>query len=455
MKTRRRILCSLCPFVITGVGGTPAAVSFGTAVGYDAAVSARAGRTMNIAAMRWLDRWVGTPLCLALTAVRKLADRGRRAIGRDTAAIGKSPRVLFVKLAEMGSTVLALPAIARLQELYPGARLHYLCFAENRAVLDLLPEIPWEGVHTVRTGSLPAFVADVCRAVWRLRKLRMDVAIDMEIFSRASAILVYLSGARVRVGMHRFRAEGLNCGDLFTHRLTYNNHRHTSATFLSLVEALAAPAGQVPLLKKPVRPPTQLPAFHATTSERATVLARLREGGYPGDGRGRIVILNVNASDLVPLRRWSMDRFEELARRCLAEYPDVYVVLTGSPAEAPIVDAFARKLDHPRVISMAGRTTLRELLVLYTLSDVLITNDSGPAHFAALTPIHIISLFGPETPELYAPLSPHAHPVTAALACSPCIHVFNYRNSPCRDNLCMKAISADDVFAVLRPTLEP
>jgi ADP-heptose:LPS heptosyltransferase len=414
---------------------------------------------MNVAAMRWLDRWVGTPVCLALTAVRKLADLGRRMIGTKPAcgadAVGDAPRVLFVKLAEMGSTVLALPALARLQQLHPGVRLHYLCFAENRAVLDLIPEIPWEAVHTIRTGSPPAFVADVFGVLWRLRRLRMSVAVDLEIFSRASAILVYLSGARNRVGIHRFRAEGLNCGDLFTHRLTYNNHQHTSATFLSLIEALAAPADEVPLLKKHIEPPKQLPAFRPTDTERETVLARLREGGFPADGRGRIVILNVNASDLVPLRRWSADCFEDLGRRCLAEYADVWVVLTGSPGEAPAVEAFAGKLGDLRVISMAGRTSLRELLVLYTLSDVLITNDSGPAHFAALTPIHIISLFGPETPELYGPLSPRAHPITATLACSPCIHVFNYRNSPCTDNLCMQAITVDDVFAVLARILTP
>ena len=44
---------------------------------------------------------------------------------------------------------------------------------------------------------------------------------------------------------------------------------------------------------------------------------------------------------------------------------------------------------------------MRELLTLYTLADVLVTNDSGPAHFASLTPVHTVVLFGPETPLLF------------------------------------------------------
>jgi ADP-heptose:LPS heptosyltransferase len=405
--------------------------------------------------MRWLDRWVGVPVCIALTVVRRMAHLGRRVLGRAGGGVlPEPPTILFVKLAEMGSTVLALPALTRLRELFPGVRLHYLCFEENRSVLNLVPEIGWDGVHTIGTGSLPRFAADVLRVLWTLRKQNVDAAIDLECFSRASAILAYLSGARVRVGFHRFRAEGLNCGDLFTHRLSYSNHLHTSAAFLSLIEALAAPLGEVPLLKKRIEPPCELPAFRPTESERQTVLARLRERGYPADRSPAIAILNINASDLMPLRRWPTERFEELARRCLTEYSDTWIVLTGAPGEAPAVDAVARRLNHERVISLAGRTTLRELVTLHTLADVLVTNDSGPAHFAALTPIQVVSLFGPETPELYGPLGKGGHAITAGLACSPCIHVFNSRNSPCTDNLCMKAISVDQVFAAVRRGLD-
>lgn len=418
---------------------------------------------MNIATMRLLDRWAGVPLCATLTLVRRVADGVGRWNSTQTKPPGPSPvpltdgtrppSILLVKLAEMGSTVLALPALVRLQELYPGVRLHYLCFRENRSVIDLIPEVRWEAVHTIRTDSAATVIRDSLSVLRALRRLKLDAAIDLEIFSRASAALIYASGARIRVGYHRFFAEGLNCGDLFTHRLSHNSHLHISGAFMALVEALAGPPDEVPMLKSRIEPPRGLPRFRPTPEEAEAVRDKLQAHGYPADGSGRIIILNANASDLLPLRKWAPERFEELARRCLAADENHWIVLTGSPAEVAAIDALARRIDHPRVINMAGKTTLREVVTLYGLAEVLVTNDSGPAHFAALTPVSIVSLFGPETPNLYRPLSEANHSITAGLACSPCIHVFNSRLSACTVNRCMQAIAVDEVFAAVTDAL--
>jgi ADP-heptose:LPS heptosyltransferase len=77
---------------------------------------------------------------------------------------------------------------------------------------------------------------------------------------------------------------------------------------------------------------------------------------------------------------------------------------------------------------------------------VLVTNDSGPAHFATLTPIRVVTLFGPETPALFAAQTPRNTALWAGIICSPCVNAFNNRQSPCRNNLCMQAITVDQVF---------
>jgi ADP-heptose:LPS heptosyltransferase len=142
-------------------------------------------------------------------------------------------------------------------------------------------------------------------------------------------------------------------------------------------------------------------------------------------------------------------RHAELARQLLARYPEILVVLTGSSEEAEATLGLARAVDSERCISIAGQTTLRQLLVLYTLADVLVTNESGPAHFATLTPIRIVTLFGPETPELFAADTPRNRVLWATLPCSPCVNAYNNRQSPCRDNFCMQAISADEAFGAV------
>jgi len=117
-----------------------------------------------------------------------------------------------------------------------------------------------------------------------------------------------------------------------------------------------------------------------------------------------------------------------------------------APAEGASNTQFADEVGSSRVIPLAGKTTLRQVLVLYTRSEMLVTNDSGPAHFASMTPIRVVTLFGPETPALFAARSPNATAIWAGIACSPCVNAYNNRQSICRNNLCMQAITVDDVF---------
>src|SRR5207249_4214518 len=166
----------------------------------------------------------------------------------------------------------------------------------------------------------------------------------------------------------------------------------------------------------------------------------------PRIGSAPLILLNPNASDLLPLRRWPAQRYVELAQRLLARYPDLTIGLTGAPAEVPGANQLADEVGSDRVVCLAGKTTLRQLLVLYSCSEILVTNDSGPAHFASLTPIHVVTLFGPETPALFATRSPNATALWAGIACSPCVNAYNNRQSICRNNLCMQAITVDEVF---------
>jgi len=360
---------------------------------------------------------------------------------------------LFIKLIEQGSTVLAYRALCRAVELVGRENVYFLVFEENRHALDFLGVVLDKNVMIIRQSSLTAFLIDTFRCILRIRRERIDSVVDMEFFTRAPAILSYLTGAKRRVGFHRFTSEIPYRGDLMTHRIQYNPYIHTALTFLLLVEALTRDPSEVPLMKCEL-PQVDLspPTFEPTQEEIERVQNHLDHVA------GRrveppIVLLNPNASDLLPIRRWPTERFIELARRILQEFPKANIVITGSPAERTAGNEIARCIASDRVICMAGETTLRELLVLYTLSDVLVTNDSGPAHFASLTEIESICLFGPETPRLYGPLGRHSHVIWAELACSPCANVFNHRFSPCRDNVCMKAISTDVVYAKVREAL--
>lgn len=386
--------------------------------------------------IRKIDYWIGRPICLGLTIFRRAL-----AFLRLSHPTGDAPRkILVVKLIEQGATVLAYRAIERATQMVGSENVYFLVFERNRAILDILGLIPNRNVFPIRDEGLIVFLRDVVGALWRIRQLKIDAAVDMEFFARASAILTYLSGATRRAGLHRFTAEGPYRGDLFTHRIPYNPHLHVAVAYHAMVEALVLPQSTDPLPKRRTEQRDWSPPL---LSIDPAEVQQLRDAVGPLSRR--IVLLNPNASDLLPLRRWPTERFIQLGKRLLAEDPGLSIVVTGAPSEQQAAERIAREIDPVRAICAAGRTTLRQLLVLYSMADVLVTNDSGPGHFASLTNIEVAVLFGPETPELFGPLGPRIRVISAELACSPCVSALNHRFSPCHDNVCMQQISVAQV----------
>src|SRR5258705_2118259 len=394
---------------------------------------------VGIQTLQRTDRWVGEPLCAILTLVRRIFESAGRSGPRQVR------RILFVKFAEQGSTVLAYPAIRRAIEMVGRENVYFVVFEDNRFILDVTETIPERNVITIATRSLFGLVAGALRAVLQVRKIGIDAVVDLEFLPRFSGMLTFTTGAKSRVGFHTFFGDGPYRGDLMTHRLLYNPHLHTSQMFEAMVEALTRDPTVLPTFDFTPSASQPLPKFRPSLSEVAEIDALLRREN-PRIGSAPLILLNPNASDLLPLRRWPAMRYVELARRLLECYADLFIGFTGSPAEAVPNNRLANEVGSSRVIPLAGKTTLRQVLVLYTRSEILVTNDSGPAHFASMTPIRVVTLFGPETPALFSARSPNATALWAGIACSPCVNAYNNRQSVCRNNLCMQAITVDDVF---------
>ena len=398
--------------------------------------------TLPTTKLQFIDRWLGVPACFLLTLARKVFGAARPPEGPPKG------KILFVKLAEMGSTVLAYTAIRRAVEMVGRENVFFVVFAENRFILDLLELIPPENVFAINARGFKTLVSSALETLKRIRAAKFDAAVDLEFFARSSAAFTFLTGARRRAGFHTFFGEGPYRGDLMTHRLLYNPYLHTSQIFALMVESLQADPKQLPTFG--VQPPetdSGDSAFRPQPDELDAVREIIRQASG-GRGVGApMILLNANASDLLPLRRWQPERYVALARRLLSEFPEACIVFTGAPGEAAAAELLVVQVSSERCFSLAGKTSLRQLLVLYTLSELLITNDSGPAHFASLTPAHVITLFGPETPRLFAARTPRNVALYAGVACSPCVNAYNNRQSPCRNNVCMQQITVDQVFA--------
>ncbi len=402
---------------------------------------------MQVNSMRMLDRWAGVPISVVLTGFRKLGDVFRRDADEDP------KRIVIIKLVEQGATVIAAPAIQRAVEMVGRDNVFFAVFEENRPILDLLDLIPANNVLAIRDTGLFAIAFDTLRTIVRLRRERVDTAVDFEFFSRFSGALTYLSGARRRVGFHSYAGEAGYRGDLMTHRVVYNIRLHASETYRMLIEAITVKGRQLPTLG------FTLPEKPQDVGLRADRRGHRASAGHAGRAlcrrlRPRLVLINANAGDLLPIRRWANERYVELAKRLLAYDADLCIALTGAPGEQAGAEALAREMSSERCVSVAGYTTLTELFALYSLSEVMVTNDSGPAHYATLTSIDVVTLFGPESPEVFGARSERSHLLWAGLACSPCVNAFNQRVTTCTNNLCMQATSVDVVFEEMTSVLQ-
>lgn len=402
--------------------------------------------SLSVDTMRAIDRWVGVPLCAIVSPFVALADRIKRLLGY----VQTPPRkLLFIELSEMGSAIIVDPAMRDAQK--RGAEIFFLIFKSNQASLTLLNTVPAENIFTIDASGIGSLIRDTLKFLIQARKRGIDSVIDLELFSRFTALLTGLCGAQRRVGYHIFHGEGLWRGTMLTHRVHYNPHIHIAKNFLSLVHSAFSSEIETPFSKIQI-PDASIKIAQASISpeSRQSVLARITQlaqskGLHFELGRQALFLVNPNASELLVQRRWAPDSFSELIVEMQQKWPDCLILITGSPSELDYVERVRAKANVANALNFAGQVKFAELPALYDLADVMVTNDSGPGHFSAVTKLHTVVLFGPETPALYGSLG-KSIPITAQLACSPCVSAANHRKTPCSDNVCMKAIRVDQVL---------
>ena len=403
---------------------------------------------MNADFMRFIDRRLGVPICLALSCVH-----GLRKIFSKPRFIKNPNKFLFIELSEMGSILLAYSLFKKTKEFFPDAEFYFLTFKENRQALDILDIIPEKNVMTINSNNFFSLLGTTISTLWKLRRKKINVAVDMELFGRFTAILSYLSRAKNRVGYFRYHNEGLYRGNFLTHKVAYNPHLHMAHNLLSLIYAVSSSPEDVPLSKTQVlEKDIIVPKRRIADNARKMLLKKLEDENENITKAKKIILLNPNASDIVPLRRWPLENYTELAK-LLLKHEGVCIIITGIESERKDVDIICDAVSHERCINFAGKTTFFELIDLYNIADVLITNDSGPVHFSSMTDIKTFAFFGPETPKLYGPLGKNCRVFYSNYACSPCVSAFNHRKSPCSDNKCLKAISVMEVYNEVKQIL--
>ena len=348
-----------------------------------------------------------------------------------------SPRdILVIKFWGLGSLQLASAAVSALRREHPAAKLTLLTLSGNRDFARGLGV--FDEVRCLELGGGGALVLRLLKMLRGLRSARFDRVYDFEFFTWFSALASLASGAPRTFG---FADPGVRRGGLHTDTVPFNRYWHVARNFRAL--AGGETGAEVA--------PEDLSAFRvedAHERELDHVLA---------SGERALVVINPNAGDLAPERRWPAERFGAIAAR-LAREDGARVVITGSQSERDKTDAVLRAAGphvSGRIQDLGGALSIGALNALFRRADLVITNDSGPMHLAAAQGAPTVGLFGPETPVMYAPIGRRAKVHYAPPLCSPCINVHDAKALSCVHGQpeCLMRIEVEEVLETARALL--
>jgi heptosyltransferase-2 len=321
----------------------------------------------------------------------------------------------------VGDAIMSLPALNELRRIFPMAQITLACYPGTADIFidsDLANEIlvAERGTFSVLKNARE----------WRQR--RFDLAVLFQ-NAFAAAVTAWLAGVQLRVGYDTDRR-----GSLLTTAIpppVWKDQRHESFYYLNIVAELErALLGTSSVAETETH-------FNLTVSDERKEAAR-RMITQAGARAGKPLAILCPGSVNSRAKRWPAERYAELADRLAESGMDV--ALIGSPAEMDVSTEVSSRSRHQPIV-LTGKTTVSEAIAIISIADVLITNDTGPAHIGAAVGTPTLVIFGPTNPLTTYPLSPAAAIIRHPPDCAPCM----LRDCPI-DHRCMTAIAVQEVF---------
>jgi heptosyltransferase-2 len=407
----------------------------------------------------------------------------------------KIERILVRGPNWIGDAVMSAPALVTLRDWFPEARITLLAPPRAAELFEGAPYLDEIISYRRREDGVKAFY----EAIRRIRAGRFDLAL---LFQNAfeAALLAWLGGARCRVGYDEQRRGLLLTNGL--RREMHNRNRHQVYDYLDIVwfaeraawlpylqtemkqvrartrrlewrirwrsrdeaaiqaemdsirnqmvrmEAIGDRLQQHPSASGKFLMPEHYPKLSASPQQQAAADARLRSLDQAGIEGKPLIAFNAGATNS-RAKCWPPERYAALADRLIESF-GARIVLLGAASERDSARAVVDRMARPGAINLAGETTMCELIGLLDACDLLVSNDTGPAHIAAALGRPTLTLFGPTNEFETAPTGPRAELLRAdGIECARCMH----RDCPI-DHRCMTRITADAVFDRARTLLE-
>ena len=336
----------------------------------------------------------------------------------------KKKRILVIKIGAIGDVILAVPSIREIRNNFPDAFISVLTGVESRHVLKKCPYID-ELIFYDRNGN-DTGLRGLLKVSGVVKRKAFDMSLDFQ-NSRASHIIAWLGAVRKRYGYSNNKF-----GFLLNNRL----------------KPLKIGAGPV---EEQFRVLKKAGINTIGASKRMELWPGKEDFSYVDDFlknqwmRENQLLVGINVGGSWNTKRWPLENFARLSDMLAAK--DIRVVVTGSKEESDIVKKFTGS-TRAKIVNAAGKTTVTQLAALIKKCRVFVTSDSAPMHIASAMNTDFIALFGPTDARRHFEPTEKGLVLQKKVDCGPC-----YR-ARCKNIVCMKKITVDEVFKLVMERLK-
>src|SRR3989338_686673 len=332
--------------------------------------------------------------------------------------------ILVVNVNWLGDVIFSSPVFKAIKENYPQAHVACLAVPRVKEVLESIPGIDEIIIYDEKGAHRTPWAK--WKLITELRLRQFDIAFLLR-GSLTRALLVFLAKIPKRVG---YPTKGRAW--FLTHQVKeLPNEVHRCDYYLNVIEDFIKVKDRSCVLE-----------VSAEAQEEVNQFFRAREL----DPNEPFLIINVGGN--WDLKRWAKKNFKQFGKPPWEDHPNLRIVLPGGAQDSQLAEFVAGPAQRElRPVILTGETNLKELIALMKKAKLVVSADSGPLHIANAVGTPTVGLFGPTRPEITGPRGKGRTTLLhKEIGCNqaPCYYL------ECPDNMCMKAITVDEVVGVIK-----
>ncbi len=306
-------------------------------------------------------------------------------------------KILILKPSSLGDVIQALPVLRLLKRHDPANEIYWWIGEDLQTLLEDDPDLTGLILFRRQLWKLPQHWPALFASIRQTRTQQFDVVLDLQGLARSGAF-AWLADGQLLIGLDDPREGARGFYDVIVRRPSF--HTHAVDWYLETLKVLGVPVhGDFSWL-----PP------------RAGAAGAIRQKWRPDSARW--IIINPGAR--WPNKRWPLEHYAELIRQLASAHAELRFAILGGGSDRSLGEHLAQT-HLQRCLDLTGRTSLPEMVEWVRLSELMVTNDTGPMHVAAALNKPVVALFGPTEPRRTGPYRQQAEALRISLPCAPCL----------------------------------